>query len=376
MKPYELQSNIAKAGPSPLYFIVGEEDYLRDQAVACLKAAVLAGDAAGMGDFNLDVLYGDETDASEIMARANEAPAFAPRRLVLVKCAEKLSSRAGEALLPYLKAPCETTTLVFIAPKLDGRMKFAMTLKERAVTVECGPLPEQQVGGWIHAEAGRLGIRVKEDAMLLLRDLAGSASLSLVKRELEKLATYAGASRTVGAVEVEAVRGSEAGASVFDLTAAIGARNRERVLRIVARNLEAGEAPLRSLGSLVWQYRQLWKAKELVKQPRGEWGAGRMVGVPAFKAREFLGRFSESHLKTAFSLFLETDSKLKGGSATAGGLVLEALLLELCVEDKKPGSTTGRPATRPPQSANPATERTGQSQLRGTVRPPARPSMR
>jgi DNA polymerase III subunit delta len=143
---------------------------------------------------------------------------------------------------------------------------------------------------------------------------------------------------------VEAVRGSEVGASVFDLTAAIGARNRVRVLRIIARNLEAGEPPLRILGSLVWQYRQLWKAKDVLKQNRGESEAGRLLRMPPFKARDFLGMFSESHLRAAFRMFLETDSKLKGGSAGAPGRVLEALLLDLCRKTGS-GSTAGGQAS-------------------------------
>jgi DNA polymerase-3 subunit delta len=352
MKVYELDTAIKKTGAGPLYLVSGEEDYLRDHAINLIKAAVLSEDGGGLGEFNLDVLYGDESDASEILTRASEVPAFAARRLVLVKAAEKISARDGDALLSYLKAPCETTTLVFITTKLDGRTKLAATLKERAGLVECGPLPEPQLLGWVHAEAGRLGIRVNEQAALLLRDLAASTSLSLVRRELEKLASYVADGRTVGPADVEAVRGNEVGASVFDLTAAIGARHRERVLRIVARNLEVGEAPLRILGSLVWQYRQLWKAKELLKGARGESEAGRVLRMPPFKTRDFLALFSEDHLKSAFRLFLETDSKLKGGSATDSGRLLEALLLELCGLDRATGSRPDhRAASRPAQPA-------------------------
>ena len=359
MKVYELDTAFKKAEAGPLYLILGEEDYLRDHAVGLIKSAVLGGDDGGLSEFNLDVLYGDENDASEILTRAGEAPAFAARRLVLVKAGEKISARDGEALLSYLKAPCETTTLVFITAKLDGRTKFAMALKERAVLVECGPLPEPQLLGWIHAQAGRLGIRVNEQAALLLRDLAGSTSLSLVMRELEKLAAYVGDGRPVCPADVEAVRGGEVGASVFDLTGAIGAQNHERVLRILATNLDAGEAPLRILGSLVWQYRQLWKAKEALRHARGESEAGRILRMPPFKAREFLASFPEAHLKSAFGRFLETDSKLKGGSATAPRQNLEALLLDLCAKERRPRvKGEGPPATR--RSQSPAS---------GTIRP-------
>jgi DNA polymerase III delta subunit len=46
--------------------------------------------------------------------------------------------------------------------------------------------------------------------------------------------------------------------------------------------------------------------------------------------KSFFGRFSDPHLRRAFELFVDTDSKLKGGSAGSGRRVMETLLLSLC----------------------------------------------
>jgi DNA polymerase-3 subunit delta len=135
--------------------------------------------------------------------------------------------------------------------------------------------------------------------------------------------------------------------SVFELAAAIGARNRERVLCVLARNLEIGEAPLRILGSLVWQYRRLWKAKDLFKQGGKEAETARMLRMPPYKVGEFLRQFSETHLSAAFGMFSRTDSKLKGESASAPARVLEALLLDLCDRPSEVGSSRGTRASSP-----------------------------
>jgi DNA polymerase III subunit delta len=343
MKLFELQNALKKSGPGPLYLVLGEEDELRDQAVAMIKASLSQDN--GCGDFNCEVLYGDESDASEIITNAGEAPVFAPRRLIIVKATEKLSARDGEMLIPYLKSPCDSTTLVFVAIKVDGRTKFAQALKERTVTIDCGPLPESQCVPWIRAEAGRIGVRLDDAAMLLMRDLAGSNSLSFIKRELEKLAAYVPAGQVATPADVEALQSGEVGASVFDLTTAISARDRLRVLRIFTRNLENGEAPLRILGSLVWQYRQVWKAKDALQGGKGESEAARMLRVPPFKIREFVGRFSDAHMHKAFRLFAETDGKLKGASATVPARLLEALGLELCRLAEPPGPKGAAHAT-------------------------------
>ncbi len=354
MKWHELTSSIRQRGPAPLYLVVGVEDYLRDQAVATIKTAVLG--TQDLEGFNYDLFYGDECSASDILACARDLPVFAERRVVLIKVAEELSAREVEHLLPYLKAPNETTTLVFVASKLDGRAKFSQTLRGCAGVVECDPLPMGQVPGWVRTQASELGVRLGEDAIPLLAELAGH-SLSLVRRELEKLACALSDGAVAGAAHVEALRGQKPGASVFDLSAAIGAGDRGRALRIVMRNLEAGEMPLRILGSLVWQYRRLWKAHALTEKGVPAAEIGRTLGIPPFRQREFLGQvrlFSGPQLKRAFELFVETDSALKGGRATAPERLLEKLLLSLCSNREGSGQSPDKgtaPSVLSPQSS-------------------------
>ncbi len=345
----QFESALKQQAPGPLYLIVGEEDLLRDSALAALKAAVLG----ESGEFNYDLFYGDEAGGADIRNCASEMPVFAERRLVIVKTAEKLSARESEALLDYLKDPVETTTLAFVSPKLDGRLKFTQALSRTAVTIDCSPLREAQLIPWVTCDAGRLGIRLEDQANQLLRELSGG-SLYGVRRELEKLASYVPPDRMVKASDVHVLRGMEPGASVFDLTLAIAEGNRGRVLSILARNLEAGEAPLRILGSLAWQYRRLWKVKELMAGGGREGEAARTLRMDPMKIRSFLGRFSDSHLQTALRLFLDADGQLKGGSSGHPRMVLERLLLRLCEgvnrtapeSPRRPPAPTGRVAAR------------------------------
>ena len=176
----------------------------------------------------------------------------------------------------------------------------------------------------------------------------GSESLYAVKRELEKLAAYVPPDRTVQSADVEALRGTESGASVFDLMSAIGAHDHGRALRILARNLENGEAPLRILGALVWQYRRLWKMKEQLKAGGREGEAARTLRMDPSRVRGFLAQFSDVQLTHTFRWFLETDSKLKGGSGSAPVRVMEDLLFRLCGQPSKSASSAARVQPAPP----------------------------
>jgi DNA polymerase-3 subunit delta len=343
LTPYQLEATLKKQAPGPLYLIAGEEDLLRDHALALFKTAVL-GDS---GEFNYDLFYGDEAGGADIRSCASEMPAFAERRLVVVKAAEKLSARETAVLLDYLTDPVGTTTLVFVSAKLDGRLKFSQALARAAVTIDCSPLREAQLGPWIAREAERLGLRLEEQAGHTLQEAAGG-SLHGLRRELEKLASYVPPGRAVSAADVQALRGMEPGASVFDLTLAIADGHRGKALSILARNLEAGEAPLRILGSLAWQYRRLWKVKESMAGGGSEGEAARMLRMDPMKVRPFLGQFSEEHLRTASELFFDADGKLKGGCGSRPKIVLERFLLRLCDFVKRP---TAEPPPRLPVSA-------------------------
>ncbi len=347
----QLKTQLLQDVVAPVYLLIGEEDLLRDAALSQLKQSLL-GD--GGDDFNCDVFYGDEAEGAQIVSCASEVAVFAPHRLVIVKAADKLPARQCDALLSYLKDPNESTTLIFVAAKLDGRLKFTQALMQASVVVDCAPLKDSQLVSWLKQETDRVGVRLDEEAVYLLKEACGD-SLYSVRREVEKVASYVPAGRVVTASDVATLRGTEPGASVFDLAAAIGAKDRGKALSIVARNLDAGEAPLRILGSLVWQYRRLWKVKELMRQGGREGEAARTLRMDPYKVRPFLGQFSEVHLQDALRMFLEADGRLKGGSAGRPAMLLDRLILTLC---DRPQTEMGQAQASPPVTGGPVRTKT------------------
>jgi DNA polymerase III subunit delta len=347
----QLTTQLSQGAAAPIYLLLGEEDLLRDMALSQLKQSLL-GD--GGDDFNCDLFYGDETEGTKIVSCASEIAVFASRRVVIVKAADKIPAKQGEALLPYLKDPNDSTTLIFVAAKLDGRLKFTQALIRASVVVDCAPLKDSQLVPWLKQEADRVGVKIDEDAIHMLREACGG-SLYSVRREVEKLASYVPAGRLVTADDVAMLRGTEPGASVFDLAAAIGAKDQGKALAIVARNLDAGEAPLRILGSLAWQYRRVWKVKELMRQGGREGEAARTLRMDPYKVRAFLGQFPEAQLQDALRAFLEADGKLKGGSGGRPAMVLDRLILQLC---HRAQAVTRKAATNSPAAGGPARGRT------------------
>jgi len=337
-------STLKRTGLNPLYLVLGEEDYLRDQAIAILRSwkngegttlrkGVNAQDDLPPDDgLACDLLYGDETDAQDILSRVQEMPFFSDHRLVILKWADKLAAKHGEALIPYFQAPNESSTFVLSAAKLDGRVKWVQTLKTKATVIDCAPFYDNQRLAWVKQEASQFGLTLDQEAACALKDMAGDG-LYRVRREFEKLALLVPGGQTVTGEDIAAVQGGEPGASVFDLAGAIAANNPTQALLIVEKNLEAGEAPLRILGALLWQYRRMWKAKDSLVQGVNESKVARSLGLSPYHQREFftmVKQFSLSHFAQAWQVFAQTDSSLKGGAAGSPQRVFHSLVFSLC----------------------------------------------
>lgn len=324
----------------------GEDACLRDQAIETIRThgasrskGASAGDVRSNGDdFSCDVLYGDETNAQEILARVQEVPFFSSHQVVLLKWADKLPAREGEVLIPYFSEPSDSTTMIVSAAKLDGRLKWVQALKKQAVVVDCAPLYDNQRLGWVRQEAARLGIRLDAEAAGVLKELAGEG-LYVVRRELEKLSLYVSKKETVTVHDVIAVQGAEPGASVFDLSGAIIQGKVSQALLIVEKTLESGEAPLRILGALLWQYRRLWKAKDGVSRRVGEAAVAKSLGIHPHQQGEFFAmirRVPLAHFSEAFQAFSVTDRALKGAAAGSPHRIMHALIMDLCRSAKAP----------------------------------------
>ncbi len=347
----ELGQSLQRADPKPLYVVLGEEDCLRDRAIDAIRThgapraqGVRPDDSPANDDdaFSFEILYGDETTAQEILIHAREVPFFSKTQMILLKWADKLPAREGEALIPYFASPSDSTTLIVSAGKLDGRMKWVQVCKKQAVVVDCAPLRDHQRLGWVRQEASRLGLRLDAEAAGLLKDMAGEG-LYGVRRELDKLALYVSTGATVKAHDVIAVQGAEPGASVFDLAGAVAQGNDAKALLILEKNLEAGEAPLRILGALLWQYRRLWKAKDALSRRVGEAEVAKSLGIHSYWAGGFfavVARMPLSHFSEAFAAFSETDRALKGGAAGSPHRVMHTLIFALCrsAKAKLPGT--------------------------------------
>ena len=124
----------------------------------------------------------------------------------------------------------------------------------------------------------------------------------------------------------------------------IKAQQAGKALRSLRSLILAGEIPLKILSTLAWQIRIVWQVKDGLRQGISESElAARLESHPFVvkKAREQAVRFSDADLYRVIEAIAKTDIAIKS-TGTAPELLLEELVLDLCMDSKKPSITPGR----------------------------------
>jgi len=116
VKPMELVREIRSGTAAPLMLAGGTEGFFLDEIEGALLDSVLKEDEKA---FNLDIVYGSETNAVHLIAIAKSYPMMAEKRLILVREAQNLHAREWEKLIPYLNAPSGSTVLAFMHRNKD-----------------------------------------------------------------------------------------------------------------------------------------------------------------------------------------------------------------------------------------------------------------
>jgi DNA polymerase-3 subunit delta len=330
--------------------VAGEERLLRDEVIAAVRGASLAG---GVAAFNEDKFTAGETDVEAIVSAARTVPMMAPRRFVLVRGAERWDAGEGDSspfdrLSEYAAAPVDTTCLVVVAQKLDGRRKLVALARKQGFFVACETMDARSLPGWIVDRFEGRGHPIDRDVAELLAALAGP-QLSSVDDAIERLSLYVGPGAVVDEAAVGACVARVRTADTWALVDAVGARDLGRALRTLADAYDPRERGLPLLGALAWSVRQLARYQAAVQGGASPDEAARTAGVfQPYRARELAAKARAVRPKDVERWMLvlaETDLALKSSRRSADA-ILEEMLTRLCrAESPRGGTRSGRQAS-------------------------------
>lgn len=322
-----------KGGNAPVYLLHGDAPFLTREAAIWLKDQVLAG---APEEFALDRFDGsDRPDAERIAQAARTLPMMVPRRLVWIRAAEGLFALQKAQITPllkYIEHPDPTTCLLFQANEKAKRTSaLVKALEEKACVFESKTPRERELPRWIEDRAKARGRRFEHGAAAALVDAVGD-DLGALDGALERLTLFVEGKAPITAAHIEEAIAHTRTRTVWELTDAVADRDPAKALALAHHLLTQGEQPLRLLGVVNRQYRQLLQGHGARAQGASLQEAATQAGIPPFRIAAFgrqVERYRSSELLTALDHLAKADQDLKG-SKLPGELIFEALLLDLC----------------------------------------------
>ncbi len=325
---------------APLYLFEGAERYLRDQELK--KLLEVAVDAAAR-DFNFARISVAQGNLDDALAMARQFPMISARRIVVVTGFEAISDdKQLDALKDYLRAPSETTALVFVSDAMDNRRNIATMLRKACEVVSFDPLDEREAAPqWIRDYVARADRFIEPQAAAYLVGMVG-VNLTRLSAELDKLINYVGEKGRIGKPEIDELVLNSRERSNFELTDAILDGDRRRALNLLDRiYANASERPetlsLMILGAIASNYRKMLAAKELMSRNAPNAEVAKAVGMSPYivtRLNERVRKIDAVRILRGIARISETDVALKTSLATPR-LQIEVLICELCPEDRR-----------------------------------------
>jgi len=167
----------------PVYFLMGEEPYFIDRITDLLLKAVLKEDEL---DFNRIILYGADTEVTDVLNAVRRYPMMSDYQLVVVREAQLIDKL--ELLTNYINNPLYSTILVinYKYKTVDRRKTLALAIEKNGILFESKKIPDNRMVDYIARTMRQRSIETDLKAAQMLADFLGN-DLDVLNKELDKL---------------------------------------------------------------------------------------------------------------------------------------------------------------------------------------------
>lgn len=324
----EFRKTLVSEPVKPVYLFTGAEDLLKEQGIQAIVDKVLKPSERSL---NLESLYaGTDVSGREAGSRALTLPFLSACRVLVVRQAEKWRSADLADLTDYLEKPCLSSVLIISSQEERIKQVYWRALAEKVYHVECYPLFDSQVPGWIERRVSEYGKRISRDGVNLLIEQAGQA-LSDLENEISKLINYTGREGLISEANVREAAGHGRHNTTHELNAALGRRDSAQAVKLTGRILAEGTPILLVLGSLAKHLRGLHAYR--IRIDAGESPEQLLAGVRNSDARRDIGRqikaYRQNEFPAIFKELLRLDEQAKTGRSHLE-LLMQLAVLRIC----------------------------------------------
>jgi len=320
--------HLKKADLVPVYLIYGEEKYLHDELIDKIISIALD---SGTKEFNLDILYANETSADKIVNIASSFPMMAQRRVVVVKEIQQLKPNDLKHLADYISHPSKSSCLILTMPEKKKTGKGVAAIFKNALAIDCRKLYDNEVPAWVENYLRSKNLAIENEAIQLLQAQVGNSLLDFVN-ELEKVQINIHPRTKITIADVQAVTSISKQFNIFELCNAVGEKNFPHAIAILNNLLDQGESPTGMIIQLMRHFVNLMKIDENIRRGiRSTNELMKATGLAYYFVNDMMKQsknFSTKQYRDSFIHLAEADLHLKIGYQKPD-LVMELLLYRL-----------------------------------------------
>ena len=330
----DLKKHIKEKQFSTLYFICGEESYLKKFYSGRIAELAVA-DA--MRDFNEKRFDGKNIDFNELSEAVEAFPMMSDRRCVIVKDLpiDELSQTDRDKLLSVISDIPSTTTVILwmdhseVLPKKNAKWKkFLSEIESFAQIVFLDKRTKGDIVKLVVSGAQKRGCTISVENASYLISLVGDDMTNLLS-ELEKLCAFR-ADSVISKEDIDAIAVKTVEAVVFDLSKAMMKGDAGRAFNILSELLRQKTEPLMILGVLIASYVDMYRVKVVMMANGRPEDAAKIFN---YRGKEFRLRnaaadvknMSLRQIRSCLDILAQCDSDLKGSGLD------NRILLEKCI---------------------------------------------
>lgn len=295
----------------------------------------------GDPDFDFDSFSGQSAKADDVIAAANTLPFIAPKRLVVVRDADKMSAEELGLLAEYAKDPSPVATLVLVATSIARNTRIYKAIDALGGVSEYAAPKKSELPGWVVKLFSAKGTTISRDGAEALVRAVGK-DLRRLDSEADKVIAYAGEKQKLGRSDVEAVVVQTAARSIFEFLDALGARDAALALGLLGDLIESGEALPGIQAMTLRHVRSLIGIVSLQERGVSSGEAARTLKLADWQYRNLARqaeRFREEELVSALCRAAEVEAKMKTSQGEPR-LVFERWVVSVC--DRSGRTVTGK----------------------------------
>ncbi|MGH7901897.1 MAG: DNA polymerase III subunit delta [Thermodesulfobacteriota bacterium] len=307
----------------PVYVFYGDQYLLMDKAIQKLKEVLVSNSL----ELNFSLYYGDSASASEVVNNAKTYPMFSSKRLVVIKNAEKLSSKELKLVERYILQPSPFTCLVLIfleskKPNLEinqhvGLVNFTLDIKDIIQNIK--------------NMAGNHAYNLTNEAVNTLISLVGE-DLQDLESEINKLILFLDDKKRIDSQDVERLTERIRFEDIYKLLNSIANRDKKNAVKVLMDLETKYEEPLAILNSIIRRFRLIWRAKELMERKVSRELMLKELKVSTgalYYIQEQAKNLQYADIKNILQILFEGDRAIKT-SQIPDNQILTKLVLEMC----------------------------------------------